>query len=73
MLFGELTPREPAFRIHEGYGHELPLTERLAELDDGYDVLAYGDRTVDRIEAEVRAEAQRRAAHPARPVEPTQA
>ncbi|MEU6605741.1 hypothetical protein ABZ922_11860 [Streptomyces shenzhenensis] len=33
MVAGELTPREFTFRIHQRYGHELPLTERLAELD----------------------------------------
>jgi hypothetical protein len=25
MPAGELTPREPAFRIHQRFGHELPL------------------------------------------------
>lgn len=39
MLVGELTPREPAFRILQRFGHELPLAERLAELDDEYDLL----------------------------------
>ncbi|WP_406433638.1 hypothetical protein [Streptomyces sp. NBC_01589] len=48
MFAGELTPREFIFRIHQRYGHELPLTERLAELDDEYDTIDYGDRTVDR-------------------------
>lgn len=42
---GKLTPRELAFRIHQRFGHELPLAERLAELDDEYDILEYGDRT----------------------------
>ncbi|MBX4180247.1 hypothetical protein K3A88_39020, partial [Streptomyces geysiriensis] len=49
MLAGELTPREFTFRIHQRHGHELPLTERLAELDDEYDILEYGDRTVDQV------------------------
>ncbi|MDH2387275.1 hypothetical protein QCN29_00430 [Streptomyces sp. HNM0663] len=71
MLAGELTPREFTFRIHERYGHELPLTERLAELDDEYDVLEYGDRTVDQVDGEVTAEARRLAAHPHVPAEPT--
>lgn len=71
MLAGELTPREFTFRIHQRYGHELPLTERLAELDDEYDVLDYGDRTVDQIDAEVTAEARHLAAHPTVPAEPT--
>ncbi|MFD8263522.1 hypothetical protein ACFV19_32565 [Streptomyces griseoluteus] len=39
MLAGELTPREFTFRIHQRHGHELPLTERFAELDDEYDTL----------------------------------
>ncbi|MFD4947727.1 hypothetical protein ACIHCQ_29380 [Streptomyces sp. NPDC052236] len=63
MLAGELTPREFTFRIHQRYGHELALTERLAELDDEYDVLEYGDRTVDQVDAEVTAEACRLTAH----------
>ncbi|MCW8218916.1 hypothetical protein H5I60_20355 [Streptomyces griseolus] len=71
MLAGELTPREFTFRIHQRYGHELPLTERLAELDDEYDVLEYGDRTVDQVDGEVTAEARRLAAHPTVPAEPT--
>ncbi|WP_262387144.1 hypothetical protein [Streptomyces sp. TRM49041] len=71
MLAGELTPREFAFRIHQRHGHELPLTERLAELDDEYDILEYGDRTVDQVNAEVTAEARRLAAHPTVPAEPT--
>ncbi|MFH8760659.1 recombinase family protein [Streptomyces atroolivaceus] len=70
-LAGELTPREFTFRIHQRHGHELPLTERLAELDDEYDILEYGDRTVDQVDAEVMAEARRLAAHPAVPAEPT--
>ncbi|MFI6093157.1 hypothetical protein [Streptomyces sp. NPDC051218] len=71
MLAGELTPREFTFRIHERHGHELTLTERLAELDDEYDILDYGDRTVDQVDAEVTAEARRLAAHPTVPAEPT--
>ncbi|MEU9254519.1 hypothetical protein AB0D66_22050 [Streptomyces sp. NPDC048270] len=71
MLAGELTPREFTFRIHQRHGHELPLTERLAELDDEYDILEYGDRTVDQVDAEVTAEARRLAAHPTVPAEPT--
>lgn len=71
MLVGELTPRELTSRIHQRYGHELPLTERLAELDDEYDVLDYGNATVDEVDAEVTAEARRLAAtHPQVPAEP---
>ncbi|WP_331735255.1 hypothetical protein OG974_31855 (plasmid) [Streptomyces sp. NBC_00597] len=64
LLAGELSPREFTFRIHQRYGHELPLTGRLAELDDEYDVLEYGDRTVDQVDAEVTAEARRLGTHP---------
>ncbi|MGW9131361.1 hypothetical protein [Streptomyces sp. NPDC055681] len=71
MLAGELAPRELTFRTHQRYGHELPLTERLAELDDEYDTIDYGDRTVDQVAAEVTAEARRLAAHPTVPAEPT--
>ncbi|MEU1107285.1 hypothetical protein ABZ408_41130 [Streptomyces tibetensis] len=71
MLAGELTPREFTFRIHQRYGHELPLTERLSELDDEYDVLEYGDRTVDQVVAEVTAEARRLVVYPTVPAEPT--
>ncbi|QIP87558.1 hypothetical protein GLX30_30025 [Streptomyces sp. Tu 2975] len=70
MLAGELTPRQFTFRIHERFGHELPLTERLAELDDEYDIIDHGDRTVDQVDAEVTAEAGRLAAQP-RSTEPT--
>ncbi|WDV56548.1 hypothetical protein PV963_42585 [Streptomyces coeruleorubidus] len=63
MLAGELTPRAFTSRIHQRYGHELPLTERLAELDDEYDVIEYPDRTVGQVDAEVTAEARRLAAH----------
>ncbi|GHB05870.1 hypothetical protein [Streptomyces chryseus] len=34
MLAGELTPRGFTGRIHQRYGHDLALTERIAELDD---------------------------------------
>jgi hypothetical protein len=59
MLAGELTPRELAFRIHQRFGHQLPLAERLAELDDEYDIIEYGDRTLAQVDAEVTAEARR--------------
>ncbi|MFC8067149.1 hypothetical protein [Streptomyces sp. NPDC057293] len=58
-LAGELTPRELAFRIHQRFGHDLPLTERLAELDDEYDYLEYGDGTPAQVDADVLAEALR--------------
>ncbi|MFG2985430.1 hypothetical protein ACGFYQ_29925 [Streptomyces sp. NPDC048258] len=70
MLAGELTAQEFTFRVHQRYGHELALTERLAELDDEYDILEYGDRTVEQVDAEVTAEA-RRLADPRISTEPT--
>ncbi|MEU7647213.1 hypothetical protein [Streptomyces huasconensis] len=63
MLAGQLTPQEFAFRIHQRYGHELPLVERLAELDDEYDMLECSDRSMGQITTEVTAEARRLAAH----------
>ncbi|GHG93905.1 hypothetical protein [Streptomyces rubradiris] len=73
MLAGELTPRELAFRIHRRFGHELPLAERLAELDDAYDLLEYGDATPAQVDAEVTAEASRLARHPGLPAGRTDA
>ncbi|MFJ6071030.1 hypothetical protein ACIQFU_09310 [Streptomyces sp. NPDC093065] len=64
MLAGELTPRELTLRIHQRFGHELPLTERLAQLDDEYDLLGYDDGTPARVDAEVTAEALRLARRP---------
>ncbi len=59
MLAGRLTPRELAMRIHQRFGHQLSLAERLAELDDEYDIVEYGSRTLAQLDAEVTAEAQR--------------
>ncbi|MGW1549019.1 hypothetical protein [Streptomyces sp. NPDC002346] len=73
MLAGKLTPPELALRIHQRFGHELPLAERLAELDDEYDILEYSDRTPAQVDAEVTAEAHRLAQHPRVPTEPTDA
>ncbi|MFD3996221.1 hypothetical protein [Streptomyces sp. NPDC058583] len=57
---GELTPGELTFRIHQRFGHELPLAARLAELDDEYALLEHDDRsTATRIDTEVTAEAHR--------------
>ncbi|MDQ0404510.1 hypothetical protein ABVB69_04820 [Streptomyces sp. NPDC000349] len=58
-LAGELTPRELAFRIHQRFGHDLPLTERLAALDDEYDYLEHGEGTPAQVDADVLAEALR--------------
>ncbi|MFG2895000.1 hypothetical protein [Streptomyces sp. NPDC048248] len=73
MLAGELKPWELTFRINQRYGHELPLTARLVELDDEYAFLEYSDdKAIAQIEAEVTAEARRLAAvHPRVPAEPT--
>lgn len=65
-LAGELTPRELAFRIHQRFGHELPLAKRLAELDDEYAILEYGARTQEEVDADATAEALRLAQHPPR-------
>ncbi|MFG2334258.1 hypothetical protein ACGFMM_32295 [Streptomyces sp. NPDC048604] len=62
MLAGESTPREFARRVHARYGHGPALTERVAELDDEYDVVEYGNGTAADIDAEVIAEARRLAA-----------
>ncbi|MER7837039.1 hypothetical protein ABTY98_14300 [Streptomyces sp. NPDC096040] len=70
-LAGELTPRELAFRIHQRFGHKLPLVEQLANLDDEYDILEYGDRTPAQVDAEVLAEALRLTRHPRAAPEPT--
>ncbi|MFJ4152767.1 hypothetical protein ACIP10_35060 [Streptomyces galbus] len=72
MLAGELTPRELTFMIHQRFGHELPLAERLANLDDDYDVLKYGDRTQAQVDADVMAEALRLAQHSRVPTEPAE-
>jgi hypothetical protein len=59
MLAGRLTPRELASRVHQRFGHQLPLAERLAELDDEYDIVEYGVWTWAQLDAEVTSEAQR--------------
>ena len=71
MLAGELAPWELTFRIHQRYGHELPLTKRLAELDDEYAILEDDDRAVARVNVEVTDEARRLAAIPHIATEPT--
>jgi hypothetical protein len=55
---GLLTPRELAAAIHQHFGHSLPLAERLAALDDEYDLRAYATVTRDHIDREVIAEAR---------------
>ncbi|WP_413759989.1 hypothetical protein [Streptomyces sp. MMBL 11-3] len=71
MLAGELTPRELTSRIHQRFGHELPLAAQLANLDDDYDVLEYSDRTQAQVDADVTAEALRLARHSRVPAGPT--
>ena len=56
---GSLTPRELAAAIHRHFGHGLPLTERLAALDDEYDLGEYATMTHEQIDREVIAEARR--------------
>lgn len=58
-MSGSLTPRELAAAIHRHLGHGLPLTERLAALDDEYDLGAYATMTHEQIDREVLAEARR--------------
>ncbi|MET7511201.1 hypothetical protein [Streptomyces albidoflavus] len=64
LLRGELSPRALAFWAHRSHGHDLPLTARLAELDDAYDMTEYGGPTAAELDAEVTAEARRLAAGP---------
>lgn len=56
---GALTPRELAATIHHHFGHSLPLAERLAALDDEYDLGPYATLTPEQIDQEVIAEARR--------------
>ena len=56
---GSLAPRELAAAIHRHFGHGLPLTQRLAALDDEYDLGEYATMTHEQIDQEVIAEARR--------------
>jgi hypothetical protein len=61
---GSLTPRELAAAIHRHFGHNpLPLAERLAVLDDVYDLGfgpgTYATMTREQIDQEVLGEARR--------------
>src|ERR1700761_5943413 len=56
---GSLNPRELAAAIHRHFGHGLPLTERLAALDDEYDLGEYATMAHEQIDREVIAEARR--------------
>ncbi|MFE1149396.1 hypothetical protein ACFW42_20050 [Streptomyces albidoflavus] len=64
VLRGELSPRALAFWAHRSHGHELPLTARLAELDDAYGMTEYGGPTAAELDADVTVEARRLAAGP---------
>jgi len=48
-----------AFEVHRHFGHRVPLGERLAELDDEYEMLEYAGRTAEQVDADVTAEARR--------------
>lgn len=52
---GLLTPRQLAAEIDARFGHQLPLAERLASLDDEYDLGAYATTTAAEIDEEVMA------------------
>jgi hypothetical protein len=59
LLAGKFSPRLLAFHVHQAFGHELPIAEGLAALDDQYDMLESGDSNVEQIDAQVIAEAHR--------------
>ena len=56
---GSLPPRDLAAAVHQHFGHSLPLAERLATLDDQYDLRACATMTPEQIDQEVLAEARR--------------
>lgn len=62
---------ESAAPALQNQGHELPLAERLAELDDEYDILEYSYRTPAQVDADVTAEALGLTQHSRVPTEPT--
>ncbi|MER7660985.1 MULTISPECIES: hypothetical protein [unclassified Streptomyces] len=64
MLSGQLASWELTFLLHQRYGHELPLVERLVELDDEYAVIEGDDEAVARVTAAVMEEARRIADRP---------
>ncbi len=59
VLSGDMTPRALAFEVHRLFGHQLPIADRLAELDDDYDLLDVTRRTPAQVDADVIAEARR--------------
>lgn len=58
-LAGAMAARDLACEIHRRFSHSLPLTKRLAELDDEYDILEYSGRTAAQVDEDVTAEARR--------------
>ncbi|MEU9043773.1 MULTISPECIES: GNAT family N-acetyltransferase [unclassified Kitasatospora] len=58
-LDGELTPRELTRVVHQRWGHQLDESDPLSCLDDEYDMLDYGTRTREDLDADVLAEARR--------------
>ena len=56
---GSLTPHGLAAAIRRHFGHSPPLAERLAALDDEYDLGAYATMTREQVDQEVIAEARR--------------
>ncbi|WNO71447.1 hypothetical protein [Streptomyces sp. AM8-1-1] len=69
MLSGQSAPWELTFRLHQLYGHELPLAKRLVELDDEYAVIENDDGEVARVTAAVVEEARRITGDPRGPIE----
>ncbi|MDO3704037.1 hypothetical protein Q3W71_20430 [Micromonospora sp. C28SCA-DRY-2] len=60
VMAGLMAPRDLAFWAHRTIGHDqLPLAERLVELDDVYDCIEYSDQTAAEVDADVVAEARR--------------
>ncbi|MEV4194237.1 hypothetical protein [Streptomyces toxytricini] len=64
VLAGGSAPWNLTFWSHKRGESELPLLQRLAELDEQYTLLECSGRTVDEVDAEVTAMARRLAARP---------
>ncbi|MFD8754277.1 GNAT family N-acetyltransferase [Kitasatospora sp. NPDC059577] len=59
FLDGKMTARELTRLVHQCFGHELDEADPLSCLDDEYDILAYGPRSREEVDADVLAEARR--------------
>ncbi|MFG2115308.1 hypothetical protein ACGFRB_22215 [Streptomyces sp. NPDC048718] len=59
MLAGEFSPDELVFRVHRLCGHGLPLARRLAELNDRYGRIEYGETAPAELDAAAVVEARR--------------